>query len=123
MTVENFQIIADKLMKQYLDDEWKLAIWESEIKTVAMMSHGWKYIYVNEKHIAEFNKKDAREVLLHEIAHALTPGQYHNFFWKETFKQMGGTGNEKFYYQTRPWLKRKLINKRLFGIGWRERLN
>lgn len=46
------------------------------------------------RHYVEILPEDEiREVILHEIAHALTPGHNHNAVWKAAARRIGATGD------------------------------
>jgi predicted SprT family Zn-dependent metalloprotease len=39
------------------------------------------------------DEKEVRNTILHEIAHALTPGHHHDWVWKAKAKEIGCTGD------------------------------
>ena len=46
------------------------------------------------KFLTELNsEQEVRNTILHEIAHALTPGQHHNHIWRAKAKEIGCTGD------------------------------
>lgn len=70
----------------------------------------WKFVYIESKRcfgVCNYQKKEIGlswllcenrpvkrniDTILHEIAHALTPGDRHGKKWKERFVLMGGSG-------------------------------
>lgn len=55
--------------------------------------YGSKQITLS-KHLVELNSEaQVRNTILHEIAHALTPGQHHNHVWKRKAREIGCTGD------------------------------
>lgn len=71
---------------------------------------GWKIVYDEARsrfgHCRRFQKQislsypltllnefeEVKKVILHEIAHALTPGAHHNWLWKAKLREIGGDG-------------------------------
>jgi hypothetical protein len=49
------------------------------------------HYYINNPNIT---KKDIKNTIIHEIAHALTRGHGHDNVWMKKFKSMGGNGSK-----------------------------
>jgi predicted SprT family Zn-dependent metalloprotease len=52
------------------------------------------------KYLTELNsEQEIQNTILHEIAHALCPGQHHNHIWKAKAKEIGCTGDRCYSYK------------------------
>lgn len=49
-------------------------------------------IYISRDHIEQDSESEIIETILHEIAHAITPGAGHRPIWAETSRSIGGNG-------------------------------
>ena len=60
------------------------------------------------KNLVEFvqDYEEIKEIIYHEIAHALCPGQHHNAIWKKKCIDLGGSGERchKFHFMPWKWL-------------------
>lgn len=50
-----------------------------------------------------------KRTVLHEIAHALTPGQHHNRIWKEKAVCLGHSGSRTYGKEVKKRIKHKLL--------------
>lgn len=75
----------------YKLNDWHLKLMDS-IDNGGLCSYNDKIIYLSTFLLRghNCNYKKVRKVLLHEIAHALTPGHSHGLKWKEKCKEIGG---------------------------------
>lgn len=55
-------------------------------------------ILISKSHIERDNEKDVIETILHEIAHAITPGAGHKPIWKATSLAIGGDDGSSFIW-------------------------
>jgi predicted SprT family Zn-dependent metalloprotease len=83
-----------KSLKEYKLNEWKPALTGRGKKFAARTVYTKKTIEFSTKWLAvpATTEKEIKETILHEIAHALTPGAGHGQLWKDTYKRIGGTG-------------------------------
>lgn len=85
---------AAELIKNGLDD------WEFVLVDEIESSDGWAGVCLHEHHLILGAKhvlldtpvRNIRETILHEIAHALTPGEGHSRVWLDKLKGIGGSG-------------------------------
>jgi SWI/SNF-related matrix-associated actin-dependent regulator of chromatin subfamily A-like protein 1 len=54
-------------------------------------------ISINQSHAEHDDESEVIETILHEIAHAITPGAGHRPIWRQTALAIGSTGEEKAY--------------------------
>ena len=71
--------------------------WHTEISrgkhTVGLCRYSKKTIYISKHFIANEPESKVMDTLIHEVAHALTPGHGHDSTWKNTAIHLGGTGS------------------------------
>lgn len=84
-----------KLMKE-LAEQHGLSHWNMELddakRRFGLCDRGRMTISIS-RHLAALNTEaEIRNTVLHELAHAKTPGAHHNRLWKATARAMGCTG-------------------------------
>lgn len=79
---KNFELIFANLDSKYLG--------LCECKAVDGIIKG--KIYISRQHAENDSEEEIIETILHEIAHAITPGAGHKTIWKETAIQIGSSG-------------------------------
>lgn len=92
--------LAYSLMNQHglLSNGWKVEI-DSSVRRFGVCRYGSKIISLSE-HLILLNDVEAvRDVILHEIAHALTPGAKHGPTWKLKCIEIGAKP-ERCYLDT-----------------------
>jgi predicted metal-dependent hydrolase len=94
MNIEKAKILAKDLMaKHNIDKEYDLLLSNRMKRTFGYCSWGKvKMIKLSMPLIKIANERAVKNVILHEIAHALTPGHRHNFVWREKLIEIGGDG-------------------------------
>lgn len=98
--IKHVEMIAKDLMKYHgISDRFKLTIVNSLGSTLGLTKCRVEgegiitgEIVLSSKHITESPISDVIETILHEIAHAITPGAGHVQIWKETSLSIGGNG-------------------------------
>lgn len=98
--VKRFEMIANDLIKHHgLEGKFKLVFQANMGKVLGLCKcrvRGEGIIageIILNKHHVEYDKEDeVIETILHEIAHAITPGAGHIKIWKETSLSIGGNG-------------------------------
>lgn len=76
-------------------------------------------IILSSWHIEQDSDDDIIETILHEIAHAITPGAGHIGIWKDTCRSIGGDGQAKKYCQGTEDLTKvkEKINKNIISLS------
>lgn len=72
-------------------DKWKIRITAQEKGFLGYCSHRDECIILNAHHIDIHPSEEVENTILHEIAHALTPGHAHNGVWQAKAKELGCT--------------------------------
>jgi len=84
--------LAENLMEKYKLNNYKLIFSTKMTNSFGYCNWIKKYIKLSIPLILCNGEKQVKTVILHEIAHALTPKHYHNFVWKEKCLEIGGDG-------------------------------
>jgi predicted SprT family Zn-dependent metalloprotease len=81
--------------------------------SVGVCYTGKKIIYLSRLLIEYAEEKEVIDTILHEIAHALTPGHNHDKVWKQKAIEIGCNGKRCYDEKTKPNtdLGRKAISK------------
>lgn len=79
--------IANKLISHYIP-EWKFAL-NNRVGAIGVCDHRNETIFMSRKYLSELNHAQVEQVILHEIAHALTPGEKHGPVWKRVARRIG----------------------------------
>lgn len=89
MRLEHAIELAWALLDQYgLGDDFTVVI-DRKKKTLGHCSNGHKAIALSLFHIEADDVAEVRDTILHEIAHALTPGHGHDEVWQAKAMQVG----------------------------------
>lgn len=90
---------ATQLSRVLLDQngltEWKIRLVMSESSPLGMCSYEHKVLYLSAHLIDQTHQEIVKDVVLHEIAHALTPGHAHDSIWQAKAKELGTTQLEE----------------------------
>jgi len=86
--------------------EWSIK--KNHTKTsLGICDHGKKTIFISTYFMRgpSCNYSRVKDTIIHEIAHALTPGQNHNMIWKKQCIALGGSGKirDKMDIPPRNW--------------------
>lgn len=87
--------------------------WNKRKRAAGLCSYGRRTIYLSSVLTAWASKEEVTDTILHEIAHALTPGHKHDWVWKMKAKEIGADGNRCFSEETKPNLAAaaKMVSK------------
>ena len=85
------KMIHDLLKEHKLaQDGWRFS-WDHATTRAGVCKYDQKMICLS-KHLLQRTMGDIRNIALHEIAHALTPGHSHDDLWKEVAQRIGCDG-------------------------------
>lgn len=75
-------------------NDWKIDC-DTQLRneTLGLCDYNEKTIYINPMTFYVMTFQQVRNIILHEVAHALCPDQGHNEVWKAKCIELGGTGN------------------------------
>lgn len=98
--IKRYEMIANDLMRYHgLEGRFKLVFQANMGKVLGLCKCRVKYegiingeIILNKHHVEFDKEEDVIETILHEIAHAITPGAGHVKIWKETSLSIYGNG-------------------------------
>ena len=85
---EQVRLVARFLMEEYGVSNLNLTFRRMK-KTLGQFSNGRQQIKLSTYFIANKSYRIIINTILHEIAHALTPGQGHNKLWKDKAEELG----------------------------------
>lgn len=92
MELTDAKNLAESLMNHYGLKEWKFKF-DSAKRRFGCCWYGKKTITLS-KDLVLLNSYDrVKDTILHEIAHALTPGHHHDNVWKQKAIEIGCNGN------------------------------
>lgn len=87
---------AVKLAKKILDKHPELKMWSVTLNkrksSFGVCNYKNKEIQLSSITIPVMSDEGIEDTIIHEIAHALTPGQHHNNVWKRKCIELGGSG-------------------------------
>lgn len=87
--------LARKLMDANGLQDWRVEL-DNGTSRAGVCRYGTKNIGLS-KEISRINHHDAvKATILHEIAHALTPGHGHNTVWRVKCLELGGDGKARY---------------------------
>jgi predicted SprT family Zn-dependent metalloprotease len=93
MTVDEIPHVATYLLRQHglYEQGWRFA-WDRGLRRAGCCKHRLKQVTLS-RHYVELNVADkltdVLDTILHEIAHALTPGHHHDAVWKAKCVEVG----------------------------------
>lgn len=88
MNMADAKTLAELYIEQHLDSSWTF-LWNDRETAFGMCSYRDKTIQLSSK-LVKFESEDSVEqTILHEIAHALTPGTGHGAMWKAVARRLG----------------------------------
>lgn len=111
--------LAVTTLAQYglLEKGWKVA-WDNGKRRAGACHYGTRTISLSRHILPLASDEEIRETILHEIAHALTPGHSHDGVWRAKLIEMGGTGARTHKMET-PKGRYELICKNCGVVGHR----
>ena len=93
--LQQVQALAQELMSKHGLWRWTFA-WDRAKFRAGFCDYRRRLISLSQPLALLRSLEQTRDTLLHEIAHALTPGQKHNEVWKAKAKQLGCTPKRTF---------------------------
>ena len=87
MEIEECLRKSGNLVKRHLPG-WRLVMTNHKV-AMGQCDYNQKHINISQYIILSSTWKECKDVILHEIAHALTPKQHHNKIWKEACVLLG----------------------------------
>ena len=82
--------------------DWKFVIEEMDNHIAGLCVHDKKTIIINLRSLYLINGKQLKNLMLHEIAHALTPNHGHDQQWIDKAIEIGCDGCEKLMCKLEP---------------------
>ena len=111
MSTESTVRLANDLLKHHGLLEWKVVLDRAKTRA-GQCCYRTKTIHISRNRIAHSSEEDVKDTILHEIAHALTPGHKHDAHWKAKAIEIGCNGQvhcqpftQHRYHITCPCLK------------------
>lgn len=95
-----FNLAVDTL-RQYglLERFWRVE-WDNGKRRAGACHYDRRVISLSRIILSNASDEDVRETILHEVAHALTPGHSHDAVWRAKLIEMGGTGKRTHSMET-----------------------
>lgn len=81
-----------------LDSIWELKFEVLKPKTLGETNYNTFKILINQDIKNKVSEEEIKEILAHEIAHAIIGKEGHSENWKEKCKELGGTGFVKMFF-------------------------
>lgn len=85
----------NKHMKKLVDDGWKFKINRKMLNAIGSCNYAKKTISISSYWLPALSEYEFNQTILHEIAHALTPGAGHGPDWFKAAKKIGCKGDVK----------------------------
>lgn len=111
--------LAVRTLAQYdlLNQGWKVA-WDNGKRRAGACHYHTRTISLSRHILPGASDEEVRETILHEVAHALTPGHSHDGVWRRKLIEMGGTGARTHSMET-PKGRYEVVCSRCGVIGHR----
>ncbi len=89
MKIKKLTQTAKELLQQHDLSRWRCALKSNTGSLIGGCKYSSRLIFIN-RFYAEHNREEyVIDTLLHELAHALTPGNGHNKVWKKVALELG----------------------------------
>lgn len=122
-TLTQIQMEAHALMREHGLTGWRFKF-DAARKRGGLCSHSEKTISLSRYLAPAWGDAEVRDVILHEIAHALVgPGMGHGVVWQRKLLSIGGTGSRTHKNATVPGRYVAVCDHCGVEVGRRHRLN
>lgn len=102
MELTDVRALATDLMRRHGVSDWRLE-WDNARTRAGMCRYHARTISLSKPLMALYDPEQVREVVLHEIAHALVgPAHRHDSVWRATARAIGSTGERVLASSPRP---------------------
>jgi ribosomal protein L37AE/L43A len=92
MTTRQAVLLAEKMLKEHKElRNWKVTL-NRRKGAFGVCNYRYNQIELSSLLIPETTDDSILNTIIHEIAHALTPGHHHNSVWRAKFIELGGDG-------------------------------
>jgi predicted SprT family Zn-dependent metalloprotease len=88
MNLDQARLLAQTLINKHLDDSWSFA-WTNSNRVYGRCDYTRRQIQLSKLITEHRPEHKVKQTILHEIAHALTPGCKHNTTWKTVARNLG----------------------------------
>ncbi|AWY05219.1 SprT-like protease [Gordonia phage Margaret] len=95
MTPEQCFQIARQMLDDHGFQSWSVRL-DNATKRAGGCSYGGRYLTFSRKLMGVRSYDDTRMTIIHELAHALTPGHHHDAVWRAKDIELGGRGTRCF---------------------------
>lgn len=92
MTITQAIKIAEKMISKYPELRYWRATYNNRKRAFGVCDYGKKQIELSSLLVPAMSEESIKDTIIHEIAHALCPGQNHNNVWKAKCIELGGNG-------------------------------
>lgn len=92
MTINQAITLANKMLSKHSELKYWNASTNNRKRSFGVCNYTKKQIELSSYLIPVMTNKGIKETIIHEIAHALTPGHNHDKVWKLKCIELGGTG-------------------------------
>ena len=97
MTLSDAKALCESLMAQHGLVGWSFTFHHRR-RSLGTCNYTLRTIFLSKVLVPVTTLEEVRNTILHEIAHALTPGQHHNHVWRRKAIEIGCTGTRCFDY-------------------------
>lgn len=101
MNIQQITQLGRQLMDEHSLYGWRI-VWDNARKRGGQCRYDTRTISLSRLIVPTWDEAEIRNVLLHEIAHALTPGHSHDAVWRRKLISMGGDGSRTHNNATVP---------------------
>jgi len=95
MNIDNAVDLAKRLMWVNKLRGWRVCL-NKDLANMGLCDYAAKTIYLSSTLVLLCKYGSVRNTILHEIAHALTPGHGHDAVWRRKCLILGGDGKDTF---------------------------
>lgn len=101
MQLSDAYLHARMLVDSTLPEVWKIRFTKSRVEA-GSCDYKHRTLYFSTYYASRATEKEFEEVVLHEVAHAMTPGKGHGKEWKDTARKLGCSGDETVESRQKP---------------------